>query len=143
MTTPSLAPAIGKQCAEQLFKDWRSYRCHTTARNHEGGKDWCKIHTPSIKAEKQRKWTEKFQADSERDRRIYERRAAELAALVGIANPAAVPEALAALDSLIGWATFNTDWAKAGRAGEEPSVHPLGRARIAFNALGLDRKEPA
>lgn len=147
MTTPTLAPALGKQCADIVHHSDGSFTgynapCKAKAKYHEEGKDWCARHTPTLVAariEKDRAdWQHKYAADEE----AKGRQAAEHAALAGIANPAAVPEALAALDSLIGWAAFNTDWAKAGRAGEEPPVHPLGRARIAFTALGLDRKEP-
>ena len=106
MTQPSaqqpatqLAPAIGKQCAEDVHDTYSVgfHLCRTTARNHEDGKDWCIQHTPSLVRERQEKRRERWDAESAKERTKWSRQAAEHAALVGIANPAAVPNVIAAL----------------------------------------------
>ena len=101
MTTPQLVPALALQCAgrvyRQLSSNWGNRSgCEVRAKYHEDGKDWCGIHLPSNVLLRDNKRAQEHEAGWEAQLAIRKRRDAERAALAGIANPAAVPEVIAA-----------------------------------------------
>lgn len=93
-TTLQLAPALGKQCAGMI---WNGYvyplrPCKRTASFRENGRDWCAAHSKATKrARSNAKFAEWKKQQAARDKNT-ERTYAEHAALIDIANPAAVPE---------------------------------------------------
>ena len=101
MTTPQLAPALGKQCAarvyHQLSSNWgEGQDCKVKAQYREGDKDWCGTHLLSRVLARVHKRAQEHEAFWEVQKAIRERHEAEHAAFAGIANPAAVPVVIAA-----------------------------------------------
>ena len=120
-------------CSAHVFSgaryDFGGHRCTKPVKVTLNGKSYCAIHDPAhVEAQKQernRVWqAERVAERRKRDARDEQARRAE-----------AYPELLATLKALVDWAAFESSWARAGKAGEEPEGHPLRAARDLIRRL--------
>ena len=68
--------SITKYRCEATFMDdtgWHLTRCSRNGKCEEEGKHWCKQHSPSIKAERQAKASQKWDADWQRRAELHRR----------------------------------------------------------------------
>ena len=138
MTTLPLAPAIGKQCAGESYHrisdNWGENRsCKVKAKYREDGKDWCHVHAPSLVAQRHERECQRWDAEDAERSAKRARQVAEHAALAGIANPAAVPEVIAAAQLAYG--------VLSGQLGNPNGQHATIRDRLQKALLSLDKKE--
>ena len=121
------------RCSEHVFSgaryDFGGHSCTKPAKVTVDGKPYCAIHDPAAVAARRQEADRVWQAERvaerrKRDARDEQARRAE-----------AYPELLATLKALVDWAAFESSWARAGKAGEEPEGHPLRAARDLIRRL--------